>query len=52
VLSSVSGDPKYNIPVLDPMYLQEIAVQESGIKITGRDIVVEGAKDAILEEFR
>jgi hypothetical protein len=34
------------------MYVQEISVQDSGIKITGRDVVMEGAKDAILEDFR
>jgi hypothetical protein len=34
------------------MYIQEISVQESGVKITGRDIVIEGAKNAILEDFR
>jgi hypothetical protein len=48
----ISGDAKYGIPVLDPLYVQEIYVQESGINITARDIVMEGAKDAILEEFR
>jgi hypothetical protein len=34
------------------MYVQEVSVQESGINITGREIVIEGAKNAILEDFR
>jgi hypothetical protein len=48
----VSGDPKYGIPVLDPMYVQEVSVHESGIKITGREIVIEGLRNAFLEDFR
>jgi hypothetical protein len=49
---SISGDSKYGIPVLDPLCIQKVSVEESGIKITGRDVIMEGAKDAILEDFR
>lgn len=48
----ISGDPKYGVPVLDPMYVPEISVQESGIKITAWNFTIEGARNATLQDFR
>jgi hypothetical protein len=48
----VSGDPKYGIPVLDPIYVEEVNVQESGIIIIARNFTIEGARDAALQDFR
>ncbi|PNF31891.1 hypothetical protein B7P43_G07892 [Cryptotermes secundus] len=48
----LKGDPKYGVPVLDPMYVPEVSVEESGIKITARNFTIEGARNATLQDFR
>lgn len=48
----ISGDPKYGVPVLDPFFISELVIKESGITISAHEFTIEGAKDAILKEFR
>jgi hypothetical protein len=38
--------------VLDPIYVEEAFVQEAGLAITARNFTIEGAKDAVLQDFR
>jgi hypothetical protein len=49
---AISGDSKYGIPVLDPILVDRASVQESGITVTVWNFSIEGAKDAVLEDFR
>jgi hypothetical protein len=49
---SISGDPKYGIPVLDPIHVERAFLKESGIMVTARNFSIEGAKNAVLEDFR
>jgi hypothetical protein len=48
----ISGDPKYGIPLLDPISIQEASVKDSGITIIARDFIVEGIRDAVLQDMR
>jgi hypothetical protein len=48
----VSGDHKYGVPNLDPFFVKEIHVERFGFTITARDMYVEGAKDAYLQDIK
>lgn len=48
----ISGDPQYGVPNLDPVFVKEISIRESGLTLTARDFTVEGAKDAVLQDIR
>jgi hypothetical protein len=40
------------VPNLDPFFIKEVTVKQFGFTITERDVTVEGAKDADLEDIR
>jgi hypothetical protein len=48
----VSGDRKYGVPNLHPFFVKEMSVKQFGFTLTARDMSVEGAKDADLQDIR
>jgi len=40
------------VPNLDPFFVKEVLVKQFGFIITARDMTVEGAKDADLQDIR
>ncbi|XP_021924757.1 protein takeout-like [Zootermopsis nevadensis] len=48
----LKGDPKYGVPVLDPVLVEEVVVRDSGITIAARNFTIEGAKEAVLQDVR
>jgi hypothetical protein len=48
----VSGDRKYGVPNLDPFFLKEMSAKEFGIVFNVSDMIVEGVKDATLQDVK
>jgi hypothetical protein len=48
----VSGLKKFQIPVLDPLTINEIRAVDTQLDMTGLDVKVEGIRNAILESIR
>ncbi|XP_069682346.1 protein takeout-like [Periplaneta americana] len=48
--SLIKGDQKYGIPVLDPLHVKELSVNQTGIAYTFRDMVITGVKNSDLKE--
>ncbi|KAJ4448249.1 hypothetical protein ANN_10263 [Periplaneta americana] len=47
----LNGDRKYGFPPLDPMYVEEVMVKESGITIKAINFTIEGARDVDLKHI-
>lgn len=47
------GVPKYNIPSLEPLHLNEVVATEgTGIKITVRDVDAHGASNFVVRRLK
>ena len=52
----VTGDPKYRVPVLDPMLVTELRIEEGtrsvGMKMLARNATLSGLKDVDMKATR
>ncbi|XP_021924759.1 uncharacterized protein LOC110832244 [Zootermopsis nevadensis] len=44
-------DRKYDIPVLDPLVVQNLFLTHSGINVSSSNFTIAGVKDAVIEDF-
>jgi len=51
-----AGDPKYRVPVLDPLKIEELSVTQGssnfGLSFTATNITVTGLKNAQVKDIR
>jgi hypothetical protein len=48
----ISGDPKYGIPILDPLVEQMFSMTYAGFTLASNNFTLQGLKDAVLEDAR
>ena len=51
-----AGDPKYRVPVIDPLHIEQMTVQEGssnfGLSLTATNITITGFKNMKVNDIR
>jgi hypothetical protein len=54
--SNSAGDPKYRVPVLEPLQIDELSLTQGssnfGLSFTATNVIIKGLKDAQVKDIR